>query len=126
MPELRGSFTSSDLKGCRWLPCPGAVVTLRVEQSRLVPAQVHFCQLTAAGLSFDVMMTLVHGDLASGSSSAPHPVTWGLLFEDPGSQCSPLSTFIPVGLSSRGLILLPLVVLPFIRTGHLSLPSGLG
>lgn len=80
-------------------------MTLRVEQSLLVPAQVRSCQLTPAGLSLDVMTTLVHGDLASDSSSATHRVTWGLLFEDPGSQCSPFSTFLPVGLSIRGLIL---------------------
>lgn len=43
------------------------------------------------------MSTLVRGDRASGTSSATHRVTVGLLFEDPGSQCSPLPAFLPVG-----------------------------
>lgn len=36
------------------------------------------------------------------------------------------SPFLLVDVFIRALAVFPLVVLPFIRTGHLSLPSGLG
>lgn len=49
-----------------------------------------------------------------------------MLLEDSESQHSPLSAFLLVAISIRGLILSLLVVLPFTRKGLFSLPDGLG
>lgn len=55
-------------------------------------------------------------NLASSSSSVTNCVTLGMLFKEPGSKCSLLSTFLLVDISMRVLILFPLVVLPLFRT----------
>lgn len=76
-------------------------------------------------LGRDGKSTLIYGDLASSSGCVINHVTLGT-FKDPGSQCSALSAFLLVVICIRGQIFFPLEVLPFVRIGHLSFPSGLG